>query len=135
MTTAIDNAKARTTKNLHGPNRCLENVRECFGLAAAGDEPTAWAAWLKEGGHDGPNTHYALHAPANVPGFFQHGTDGHVVVCVGDGTCYSTDFDGKRWVMDGKMHHVTISSLVAAGMKWAGWTETLEHKRVHPHVG
>lgn len=133
MTDAVANAKKWSKTDKHGPNQCLRNVREAFGLNANGHEPTAWAAWNAEGGNSGPNTHTHIPAPANVPIFFKHGVDGHVVISAGDGMCWSTDFNGQ-WVMDGKFHLVTVASLIAHGMIYAGWTETLEGVRIHPHT-
>lgn len=134
---AIDTCKTRVEKGtVIGPNLCLVAVRTAFGLDADGHEPTAYAAWLAEGGHDGPNTHTVLGAPANVPGFFKdRNPDGHIVVCSGGNMCFTTDFNGKHWVDDGKTYYVSITSIVThGGMAWLGWSETLEGKRVHAHV-
>lgn len=118
-----------------GPNLCLVAVREAFGLAANGHEPTAYAAWTAERAA-GPNTHTFIAAPANVPGFFKDRNPfGHIVVCAGGNMCYTTDFNGTHWVDDGKTYYVSITSIVThGGMAWLGWSETLEGKRVHAHV-
>lgn len=131
--TGADAVKRMAASPKHAPNLCLQVVRQAFGMPANGKEPTAYKAWLAEGGHDGPNTHYQVDPPVGVPGFFMKaGHDaGHVVLCSGGGMCYSTDWDGKRWVMDGRVHHVSIASLVADGYKWLGWSETLEGVRIH----
>lgn len=120
----------------HAPNQCLVIVREAFGLDANGKEPTVLAAWLAEGGAYGPNTHTVLTPPLGVPGFFLKPghKNGHVVMCLGDGWCLSSDFSGHVWVMDGEVHRVPIANLVKDGYHWLGWSETLEGKRVHAHV-
>lgn len=118
-----------------GPNKCLIAVRTLFGLSSDGNEPTAYASWLDAGGANGANTHTVLAPVANVPFYMKsRSVDGHIVVSAGSGWCYTTDFNGKHWVDDGRIYYVTIASLEATGELGLGWSEVLEGVRVHPHV-
>lgn len=127
---AIANAKA--LKHAYPVGSCLMAVRIAFGLDANGHEPNAAAAWTYEGGHDGPNTHYQIAPPANVPVFWTGGSHGygHVAISDGKGNVYSTDV--KR---TGLFDLVPISEIHTKwGLKFVGWTETLEGHRIHAHV-
>lgn len=127
---AIANAKA--LKHAYPLGSCLQAVRTAFDLAANGHEPTASSAWTYEGGAAGLNTHTVIAAPANVPVFWTGGSHGygHVAISDGKGNVWSTDV--KRV---GQFDLVPISWITTHwGLKLAGWTETLEGKRIHDHV-
>lgn len=111
-------------------NHCLLNVRRAFGISAL--YPTAYAAWLGAGGKHGANTHTVIPAPPNVPIFFKGAAAaGHVVVSAGDGWCYTTDWNGN----DGQWTKVRVADIVSRwNYRYLGWSETLNGRRVHPHV-
>lgn len=144
MTTVL-NAVARAHQEMLNPgsvlgphfgaNKCLIAVRTFFGLPSDGHEPTAYASWLDAGGAAGALTHTKVLPVSGVPGFFKsRSPDGHIVVCDGPLTCYTTDFNGTHWVDDGHVYHVSIASIVATGELWLGWSEKLEDVIVHTHV-
>lgn len=137
----VTDAVANATKQLTHPSQswheqCLKFVRTMFGLASNGEEPTAYSAWLAEGGADGPNTHTQLPAPANVPAFFKgNGKDGHIVVSAGNGMCLSSDIDDPAGTSWGHVYLVSFAHIESKwGMRYLGWSETLEGQRVHAHV-
>lgn len=109
---------------------CLKNVRLAF--AVPGRYPDAYSAWRGAGGTAGPNTHTALPAPKNVPVFWSGGAHGygHVAISAGGGMCWTTDMPHR-----GKFTLVPITQIHARwGLKYLGWSETLNGVRVHPHV-
>lgn len=110
---------------------CLQFVRTMFGLPANGHEPTAYSAWLFDGGAKGAYTHTAIAAPANVPVYYKgSGPDGHIAVSVGHGMVLSSDIARK-----GKIDLTSDAHIEAAwGMKYLGWSELVEGKRVIAHV-
>lgn len=123
---------AQALKHPYAEGRCLEAVRTAFGLDANGHEPTAHLAWEYEGGVVGQNTHTQLAPPANVPVFWTGGSsnNGHVAIADGKGNVWSTDV--KR---TGLFDLVPIAWIHEHwGLNYAGWTETLEGKRIHAHV-
>lgn len=128
---ALANAKA--LKTAYPKGRCLEAVRTAFVLAANGHEPTAQAAWIREGGAAGVNTHTATWpAPANVPVFWSGGSagDGHIAISDGHGNVLSTDV--KRV---GLFDLVPIGWVAEHwGLRLEGWSEVLEGVRVHDPV-
>lgn len=128
---ALAMAKADKIR-LGAAGHCLEAVRDLYGLDANNHEPSAYAAWVYEGGHDGPNTHTVLKPPAGVPVFWSGGSRGygHVAISDGLGAVYSTDV--KR---DGRFDRVPLAWVHTHwGLTYLGWTETLEGKRIYPHV-
>lgn len=109
---------------------CLKFVRTQFGLV--GRYPSAYSAWLGAGGAKGVNTHTLLRPPANVPVFWSGGPHGygHVAIADGQGRVWSTDILRK-----GKVDLVPLATIHAKwGLKYLGWTETLNGIRVSPHV-
>lgn len=116
----------------HRTGLCLMKVRMAFKLDANGHEPTAHAAWLAEGGTDGPNTHTQYPPPPNVPVFWTGGSTnaGHVAIADGKGNVWSTDV--KR---PGEFDLVPIDWIHEHWhLNYAGWTETLEGHRIHAHI-
>lgn len=112
---------------------CLANTRYAFNVPAG--FVSASKAWTGAGGAKGPNTHTQTSAdpPADVPVFWTGGShgDGHVAISDGDGYVWTTDWNGqtKKWT------RVRITDITKRwGLKYAGWSETLNGVRVHPHV-
>lgn len=130
-TTAVARAKALVAKGTRVPvDTCLMQVRKLFDVPAK--YRTAYLAWLGAGGHDGPNTHYALPAPAGVPVFMKgRNAAGHICLSDGNGGVYTTDYPRV-----GRWNHVAdIHTLARAwNMKVLGWSETVNGVRVYPHV-
>ncbi|MGH8921011.1 MAG: hypothetical protein ACRD0H_22210 [Actinomycetes bacterium] len=140
---AIARAKALSQAGTNvGIDLCLATVRGYFRIAgypsSFAAKRTALNAWLFAGGHDGPNTHYSLLAPAGVPYFFvaKNGKGaGHIVLTdhydkAGDLWVWTTDFKRK-----GKVDLVRAKDIASGwNMTALGWSETLLGVRVHRHV-
>lgn len=137
-------AKLVKSKKYVGVDLCLQNVRKAYGTDSKGNDivpgmgGTAYQAWLRAGGHDGPNTHYALAAPAGAPLFYKGtGRAGHIAisagVIAGAQWIYTTDYTGGR--LDGRWHLVKEADLMRGwNMARLGWSETLNGVRLTAHV-
>lgn len=129
--TAVARAKALVaSQKAISADFCLEHVRDLFDIPAK--YKTAYKAWVGAGGHDGPNTHYSLAAPAGVPLFLKGSSAaGHICLADGKGGAYTTDYPKKgRWGHVADVH--TLAN--AWNMTVLGWTETLNGVRVYKHV-
>lgn len=103
---------------------CLKFVRSSFDAPGMGG--TALGAWGRAAHkHAGD-----LNPPRAVPFFFDDGHgggQGHVVLALGDGTCFSSD---ARRV--GMIDRVTLASIHSNwGMRMLGWTEDINGVIVH----
>lgn len=109
---------------------CLKFTRTCLGVGAL--HASAFEAWRAAGGALGANTHTLLAAPAGVPVFWSGGPHGYGHVAIADGQGYVWSSDILR---AGKVDRVAISKIHDKwGLKYLGWSETLNGVRVHPHV-
>lgn len=111
---------------------CLANVNYAFNAPHLGG--SAFDAWQRAGGKDGPNTHTTkgIDPPKNVPVFWSGGAHGygHVAVSDGAGYIWTTDMPNH-----GKFTRVKLSAISAKwGLTYLGWSETLNGLRVHGHV-
>lgn len=113
-------------------NTCLKQVRLSLGIPAK--YPRAIDAWYGAGGRDGVDTHYMADPPppAGVPVFWSGGpgSAGHVALSAGGGWVWSTDI-----LRRGHWAKVPISLIHTKwGLKYLGWSETLNGVRVHAPV-
>lgn len=123
-------ARIRANKTDGQRNHCLLNVRQAYGIA--GKYPTAYAAWLGAGGHDGANTHYALTPVRGSVVFWSGGSSGagHVAIVEDSTHCWTTDWNGKR----GQWTLIKISDVARVwGLHYVGWSETLNGVRIVAH--
>lgn len=129
----IPNIKAQMANGTRfGVDLCLQRVRLAYQAGIPGLGGTAYQAWIRAGGADGPNTHTVKPAPAGVPIFMKgSGRAGHVCVSDGNGGVYTTDYPLlNRW-----NHVADIHTLARAwNMRILGWSETLNGVRIHPHI-
>lgn len=134
MRDAVGFIKANPQQVGSGSGWCLMNVRTALGVPAK--YPTAYAAWLGAGGAAGAYTHTQIKAPAGVPVFYK-GTASAGHIAIAD----HHDATGALWVWTtdwkGAHHWTLVRSADLAkrwGMKYLGWSETLNGVRVHAHV-
>lgn len=112
---------------------CLLNVRLAFGQNS-GLYPDAFTAWKGAGGATGINTHTLLTPPKNVPVFWSGGAHGYGHVAISDGDGYIWTTDATR-TTHGKFTRVKLTWVRANwGLRYLGWSETLNGERVHAHV-
>lgn len=116
-----------------GVDECLMRVRECYGIASAGDfdgdgDADAWDGWqrarLKH-----RTTAVAL-IPRGFPVFWQGGSNGHghVAISAGNGFVWSTDIERP-----GFFDYVPITQIHDQwGLTLVGWTGDLNGVTITP---
>lgn len=116
--------KSKSAHPTDGEGMCLQQVRECFGVA--GGTPDAITAW-EQAKHKHPETDVTK-IPRNVPVFWSGGSHGHghIAIATGDARCWSTDI-----MRAGYFDRVSLAEIHAKwGLTLLGWTEDLNGVRV-----
>jgi hypothetical protein len=92
---------------------CLRVQRTAWGVP-----PKYTTAW-ESGSHAGDLS--ATAPPRGSIGYFSGGS-GHVVTCIGDGTCWTTDF-----LRDGRIDRVAIDDIRRwwSNLTWRGWSHII----------
>lgn len=114
-------------------DHCLHNVVDAF--SAPHGVEKAIDSWNLAGGHDGANTHWQIPPPKNVPVYWSGHDAGHVAISDGP------DEHGAIWIWTtdlpkhGKFTRVRLTDIAKDwGLRYLGWSETINGKRVHDHV-
>ncbi|MGH9201915.1 MAG: hypothetical protein ACRD2A_11845 [Vicinamibacterales bacterium] len=102
--------------------RCLQAVRECYGLPPRGGSAESW--WKQT-----DFRHSDWNAPLGTPQFWLDGDDGHIMLSTGDGRGWSTDVRRR-----GRMDWVPareVDRWLGRRFRYVGWTEDLYDVRIH----
>lgn len=114
---------------------CKIYARSVFHIASTGKYPTAWSNWQKAKYKHGVNEPLPKDV-AILCWFSGYGGAGHVVVSVPSKGFYSSPYslDKTKHYQEGTNTHALLPSLSEVeriyGVKYVGWTEDIEDKRV-----